>query len=116
MALSFTNTTCDIYRNGNIPPATPDVAGVKVALIPRSTNIKPTAAGIGQYSHLMMVPIGTDIRDVGSVGGPDTVWIPNKTGTPFVVVWVARKGQGTALDCLEALLMRQNPTYPTNNL
>ena len=27
------NTTCDIYRNANAPPAAPDVAGVSIALI-----------------------------------------------------------------------------------
>jgi hypothetical protein len=29
-----TNTTCDIYRSGNAPPNTPDVAGVAVSLAP----------------------------------------------------------------------------------
>ena len=34
MSLLQSNTTCDIYRQMNSPPAAPDVAGVPILLIP----------------------------------------------------------------------------------
>ena len=110
------NATCDIYRLGNHPPHPPDVAGVSCVLIPCSRNIKPTATVPGQYTHLLRVPAATDIRDSGNFAGADTVFMPDKNGTPYLVVWVARQCRGTALDHKEVVLLRQNPTFPTNDL
>ena len=46
----------------------------------------------------------------------DTVYVPNKNGTQFQVLLVRRKGQGTAQDVKEVLLLRSGVTYPTNDL
>jgi hypothetical protein len=110
------NATCDIYHVGNGPPSPPNAAGVPCVLIPYSRNIKPAATVPGQYTHLLRVPAATDVRDTGNFAGPDTVYIPDKNGTPFLVIWVARQGRGTALDHKEVVLLRQNPTYPTNDV
>ncbi|HVS37827.1 MAG TPA: hypothetical protein VMS17_19875 [Gemmataceae bacterium] len=107
------NTTCDIYRAGRFPPATPDVADVPCLLIPYSRNIKPLSAAPATYTHLLRVAVDADIRDA-NMAGPDTIYVPDKSGVPFLVQWVTRHGRNTALDHKECLLMRQNPTYPTN--
>jgi hypothetical protein len=117
MALPMTaNTTCDIYRAGNAPPASPDVAGVKCYLAPKGQSTLTT----NNYTHVLYVTQGTDVRDgSGGLGvgtNPDHVYVPDKNGTAFTVVLVRRVGRGTAVDCLQVLLNRNAPTWPTQNL
>jgi hypothetical protein len=112
-------TTCDVYRGGHAPPAAPDVAGVKCYLEEHFRNIKPGGQGTapGPYSHLMRVPLGTDIRDSGGTG-PDKVWVPDQNGTSFQVIWIARSARGTPLDHKVVYLLRDsgNVSWPTDNL
>jgi hypothetical protein len=107
------NTTCDIYRVGTSPPAVPAVAGVKCTLEGRFRNIKTTAT----YTHIMYVPINTDIRD-GFGGGTqnDSVYVPDKNGTQFKTVFVERVRTGIGGDQLRVFLTRQIPSFPTQNL
>jgi hypothetical protein len=122
MAVPSPNTTCDIYRgNSQGPPVgSPDVSGVKITLIERFRNIKPPVEGIppfGVYSHILYMPPTTDVRDGGATG-IDEIYIPNKNGTRFIVVWVARTGQGTALD-IKVVYVYRDPAgtvFPTNDL
>ena len=104
------NTTCDVYHTGNAPPNPPDVAGVAVFLQGRFRNIKPVAAGA--YTHVMHVAIGTDVRATGN----DVVYIPNKNGTKFNVVFVQRVRTGAGYDFKEVFLNRQGVSWPSNNL
>ena len=49
----------------------------------------------------------------------DSVYVPDRNGTRFLVVLVRRKGRGTALDHKEVLLQRvpgTNVNWPTNDL
>ena len=132
MALPFaTNTTCDIYRSGNAPPAAPDVAGVACRLLPDfTTSHEAATAGSTtlRWTHVLLVDAGTDLRDgykgygvtkVGQEADPaswDTVYVPDRNGTPFAVVFVERVGLGTGADHKRAYLQRQQPTWPTNNV
>ena len=112
------NTTCDIYRVGNAPPANPDVAGVKVNLSPKGQSTLTTSS----YTHVMLVPQGTDIRDnfiassFSAGANCDNVYVPDKNGTKFAVVLVRRIGRGSPLDHLQVLLARQAPTWPSQDL
>jgi hypothetical protein len=123
MTIPYTNTTCDIYRAGRMPPAAPDVAGVQVALNPRGQSTLTT----GWYTHLLLVNPTVDIRDDFQAGGAtpsagvnaDTVYVPDKNGTKFTVILVRRKGRGTALDLKEVLLQRvpgANVNWPSNDV
>jgi hypothetical protein len=79
------NDTCDIYRQGNSPPSTPDVAGVSVHIVPRFGNIKPTTAFT--YTHLFYLPLATDVRDdypVTTTG--DALYVPDMNSNSFFVV------------------------------
>ncbi len=121
MALPATNTTCDIYRNGNGPPATPDVAGVRCLLLPKGRSTLTT----DRFTHVMYVPPTTDIRDKTATlpidlnintTECDWVWIPDRNGVKYGVVLVRRTARGTALDAKEVLLRRQAVTWPSDNL
>jgi hypothetical protein len=117
MALPLSNTTCDVYRAASpVPPAPPDVAGVRCLLSPKGASTLTTL----NYTHVMMVDATVDIRDgqnaLSQGTNPDKVYVPDKTGTLFLVILVRRVGRGTPLDAKQCLLQRQTPSYPTNNL
>lgn len=111
------NTTCDIYRNGNSPPAAPDVAGVPCRLEPRHHERPLTDI---METHRLLVDFTVDIRDNfpaaqdGSTG--DKVYIPDQNGTLYRVALVKRQNRGTSQDHKIALLRRQAVTWPSNDL
>jgi hypothetical protein len=126
-----TNTTCDIYRTGHAPPSAPDVAGVAINL--ESTFAPPhlsatTNSGTGsRWTHIALCDISVDIRDAYSgaasaVGEDayaatfDSLYVPDKTGTKFLVVFVERVGYNSGQDFLRVFLQRLAPTWPTANL
>ncbi len=113
------NTTCDIYRTGHTPPAAPDVASVSIALQWASTNQKyvlQTGAAQPIYDYIAYCPLGTDIRDNGGSGsGSDTIYVPNKNGTPYTVIWVERLTTAAG-DVLAAYLTRGTTTFPTDQV
>jgi hypothetical protein len=117
------NTSCDIYRNGNAPPAAPDVAGVPCYLTcdwrggqeagdRNSVNLT--------WTHVMLIEINVDLRDSyvgrGIFSQQDTVYLPDQSGTAFVVVFVERLQRGTAHEHKRVFLDRQQPTWPSNEL
>jgi hypothetical protein len=134
MALPLSNTTCDIYRPTNSPPAAPDVAGVKCFLAPdfAASHLAAVQAGgtnqtAWRWTHVLLVAATVDVRDPYKGGGPggetaglvtdaDKVFVPDKNGTPFTVIFVERLGLGTSLDAKRVYLQRQVPVWPTNNL
>jgi hypothetical protein len=131
MALQQSNTTCDIYRNGNAPPAAPDVAGVKGFLVPDFASSHLAAVGSTtwwRWTHILLVGTTVDIRDLyaggtstngvenGTVSWQDAVYVPDRNGTRFQVIFVERIYRGTNQDALRVYLQRQTPAWPTNNL
>jgi hypothetical protein len=136
------NNTCDIYRQGTSPPASPAVAKVAFFLVPKgaSSLTTPTYSHKGYFAPTVdirddynnvaaaPVPVGPDftlvgieeIIDIGEwfAAGPnaDTIYVPSGTASPyttFAVVLVRRLAKGTAADMLEALLQRQSGTGMT---
>jgi hypothetical protein len=128
MALAQTNTTCDIYRSGNPTSNPPDVPGVKIMLTPdfaMSHEAAIQSGTTGRWTHIALMAATTDVRDGYGNGSPnaeaaysnwDQVWVPDKNGTKFIVVFVERMGLGTPQDAKRVYLQRQSPTWPTNNL
>ncbi|HXG12263.1 MAG TPA: hypothetical protein VNK04_21085 [Gemmataceae bacterium] len=117
------NTTCDIYHGPNAPPAAPDIAGEPCHLSARfgEYGSRQGAGDQWRYTHVLAVGPTTDVRDEYDAGDagttvPDTVYVPDKDGTPFVVVFVERVGRGTAQDHKRVYLDRKQPTWPTNEL
>jgi len=120
MSMKFhSNTTCDVYRGGSAPPATPDVEGATCFLRPAFPHPGFSGTeGVTNYlfSHMMEVPLHTDIRDSGTGFGPagDSVYVPDKDGTKFDVVAVIRTSYGTDNDLRRVFLLRSTTSYPTN--
>jgi hypothetical protein len=115
------NTTCDIYRNANAPPAPPDVPGVKGFL--KASNRH--SINTNYHTHLLLVDANTDVRDGYTGGVPqgnyapgcDFVYIPDKNSkVQYAVAEVRRVGRGGPLDHKRVYLLRLNVTYPTNDL
>jgi hypothetical protein len=119
------NTTCDIYRTGNAPPAAPDVAGVACNLRAdwRTGQDSGDRAGLPgglAWTHVMLLAASVDIRDAYAGGltfaEQDSVYIPDQNGTPFKVIFIERVNRGAASDHKRVYLDRQLPTWPTNEL
>ncbi len=123
------NLTCDIYRSGNSPPASPDVAGVSCRLDPdfvasHVANVASTT--INRWTHILLVDVTVDIRDGyrGNDGsgqeqtpsGWDSVYVPDHTGTRFTVVLVVRVGRGTTQDHKRVYLNRAAPSWPSSDI
>jgi hypothetical protein len=117
------NTTCDIYRGGAGPPDPPSVAGVvchlQAALLD-APMAGPAAESPLRFTHRMLVALNTDIRDrydAGSaLGLADQVYIPDRAGTAFKVVFVDRPYRGTSYDVKRVFLDRRVPTWPSEQL
>jgi hypothetical protein len=120
------NTTCDIYRTGRAPPASPDVAGVSCRLTGSyylGLEHGEGDPGILKYSHVMLVDVNTDIRDGYSLGGilggaaaPDSVYVPDKSGVLYNVIFVERRNRGTSSDHKRVYLARTQPSWPATGL
>src|SRR5437763_8426927 len=103
------NTTCDVYHSPNTPPAAPDVAALPCVLRPafREGQEMGEVSGASHYTHVMLVAADADVRDgnvsaltgaYALVTGTDVVYVPDRTGTQFLVFFVERVGRGTAQD------------------
>src|SRR5262249_28884507 len=118
------NTTCDIYRAGNAPPAAPDVAVVPCVLsaaYDRGLEAdEDVTAFRHKFPHALLVDAATDIRDAYSqgviAGTADAVYVPDQNGTGFRVVFVERQQRGAAQDHKRVYVRRILPTWPTNEL
>jgi hypothetical protein len=117
------NVTFDLYRDGNAPPADPDVAaavGNLRAEFRAGFAARPESGHV--YTHILLVPLDVDIRDSYAAGAfdadhpADTVYIADQAGTPFQVVFVERLERGAAFDHLRVYLNRRLPGWPTNQL
>lgn len=118
-----TNATCDIYRNGNAPPAAPDVAAVAGLLVPdwrRGQEAGDRGSPWLSWTHVLLVGPTVDIRDLytGTAGSAaqDMVYIPDQNGTPFLVTFIELVQRGSPDVHKRVYLDRQTPTWPTDEL
>jgi hypothetical protein len=116
------NTTCDVYRSGTAPPAAPAVAGVACYLQPDWPGGQEHGDRGAQlaWTHVMLVDAGVDLRDAytGAMTrvNQDTVYVPDKNGTAFTVVFIERVHRNQATDHKRIYLDRQTPGWPTSEL
>jgi len=113
------NTTCDIYITPNVPPAAPNTAAVPITLTSvwqagaEATEGTTTA----KWTHVMKCARDVDIRDTYPAGGAaNRVYVPDKNGTRFDVIFVETVNRGTATEYKRVFLVRQTPGWPTNVL
>jgi hypothetical protein len=111
------NTTCDIYRTGTAPPASPAVSGVQILLI--SDFERGQEKDGTKWSHYMLCALDTDVRDDWDEGTPsltnDTVWIPDKDGVEYRVQFVTQLYRGTPDEQKKVYLARAGVTWPKND-
>jgi hypothetical protein len=117
------NTTCDVYRTGNAPPSAPDITAVPCFLScdwrggqeagDRNSNSLT-------WTHILLVDGKSDLRDgyagQSAFSPQDTIYVPDQTGTPFLVIFIERLQPGTAYEHKRVFLDRQTPTWPTDEL
>jgi hypothetical protein len=115
-------TTCDIYRQGNAPPAAPDVAGVPCHLqgdYGSSLEAGKTLNASYRFHYTLLVDLGTDVRDGydnGSTTAADTVYVPDKNGVAYLVRFVERVGWNTPFDHKRVYLARDTTPWPTSSI
>jgi len=117
------NSTCDVYRAGHSPPASPDVAALPCILCGIYAEGLERGEGDSdslKFTHKLLVDSTTDIRDsynAGTIGSSqDTIYVPDKTGTAFSVIFTEVVDLGMAWQHKRIFLVRLAPTYPTSNL
>ena len=114
------NTTCDIYRAGQTPPATPSVAGVPLQLkscFDQGRECGETESQQFRFTAIALVNFGVDIRDdfnywAGNAGNRDTIYVPDKNGMAYVVNFVQQADTGTANQHYRVYLDRKSVTWP----
>jgi hypothetical protein len=117
------NTTCDIYRTTRAPPLGPDIAGVPCYLkacynegLEHGESDNPAF----RYTHVMLVDVSTDVRDSYNSGSQGTsndfLYVPDKNGQGYGVVFVERAAWGTPFDHKRVYLSRYTVSWPQNNL
>src|SRR5262245_52013879 len=91
------NTTCDIYYSPNVPPAAPDIAATACALVARFAQGQEASEGdtTFQWTHLLYLDAGVDVRDSYPNAPSHRVYVPDKNGTGFDVVFVELVNRGT---------------------
>lgn len=109
-------TTVDVYRAGGGPPSAPDLSGVQGVLRCVFPHGHEPAEGIGgaAHTHIFDTALDNDIRDGAQTPGTpgnDILYVPDKDGTPFDVIYVGKVG-----DIRRCWLMRGSVSYPTSNL
>ncbi len=112
------NTTCDIYYSPNVPPAAADVAGTACTLVARFEQGSATSEGdqTFRWTHLLYLDAAIDVRDSYPNAPINRVYVPDKTGTGFNVVFVELLNRGTAARYKRVFLNRLSVAFPTNEL
>jgi hypothetical protein len=112
------NTTCDIYYTGNTPPAAPDVAAAACSLVARFAAGQEAGEGdtAFQWTHLLYLDAGVDVRDNWPSAANSRVYVPDKNGTRFDVVFVELVNRGTPARYKRVYLDRQAVTWPSSEL
>ena len=115
---SANNTTCDIYFSPNVPPASPDVAGVSCSLVPRFPEGSEASEGdqTFRWTHVLCVDLSVDVRDTWPSAPAHRVYVPDSSGTGFDVVFVELLNRGSAAAYKRVYLKRRAATFPTNEL
>jgi hypothetical protein len=112
------NTTYDFYIDPNDAPAMPDKQGIQCHLeaefemATQHSQLDPTF----RWTHRMYVQDSEDIRDNWPGTPANKVYIPDKTGTPFLVVFVEVLHRNTPQQYKRVFLKRQAPGWPTDNV
>jgi hypothetical protein len=125
------NVTVDIYRTSNpaspVPVGNPAIAAVKGYLRPRMTTGRFGSALWLKWTHELVLPAGTDVRDAynsqldpsRSNNSADTVVITDSSGNkvPYYVAFVEDAFRGSPLAQVKVYLDRFQPqVWPSDGV
>ncbi len=110
------NTTANVFRDTHGPPEALAVAGVPLYIRPDwATSRRYGEANTFCWTHIALIAFGADVRDgysgANTMSGPDSLYIPDSTGTRYQVVFVERYLPGTPQDHLKVYLDRWTPNW-----
>src|SRR5262249_10501093 len=103
------NTTFDVYLGGQLPPAAPDASGFRGHL--RDQWREGSEANKGDrtffWTAVLEVPLGINLPDsYPSSPGNTTLWVPDKNGDAYTVVFVERERRGRGGDFQRVYLVK----------
>ena len=108
------NTTCDYFEDGHLPETDlPDLAAVPIFL---DGDFMRGNLGIGnlRWTHLLKVRGNVEIQAADSPA--NLVYVPNKDGTCFEIVFVEVLERGKAGSFKRVYLERKSITWPSEQL
>ena len=108
------NTTCDYFEDGHLPETdSPDLAAVPIFL---DGDFMRGNLGIGnlRWTHLLKVKGNVEILAADSA--TNHVYVPNKEGTCFEIVFVEVLERGKAGSFKRVYLERKSITWPSEQL
>lgn len=112
------NTTCDVYYNGVSPPAAASVAAVPCCLLPNFREGSEASEGdqAFRYTHVMTCSATVDIRDNYPTAPNSTLFVPDKTGNGWDIVFVETVNRGLPTVYKRIFLDRKSPVSFTGAL
>lgn len=108
------NTTCDYFEDGHLPPDDePDLAAVPIFL---DGDFMRGNLGIDKlrWTHLLKVKGNGEILAADLAA--NRVYVPNKEGTCFEIVFVEVLERGKAASFKRVYLERKSITWPSEQL
>lgn len=108
------NTTCDYFEDGHLPPDDePDLAAVPIFL---DGDFMRGNLGIDKlrWTHHLKVKNNVEIQAADSPA--NHVYVPNKEGTCFEIVFVEVLDRGKAGSFKRVYLERKSITWPSEQL
>ena len=108
------NTTCDYFEDGHLPETdSPDLAAVPIFL---DGDFMRGNLGIGKlrWTHLLKVRGNVEILTADSPA--NHVYVPNKEGTCFEIVFVEVLERGKAGSFKRVYLERKSIPWPSEQL
>jgi hypothetical protein len=118
LGLPAPNTTYDFYISPNDAPAAPDQSAIKVHLeaefemATQHSQLDPSF----RWTHRAYVQDSEDVRDTWPAAPANKVYIPDKTGVAYTVVFVRVINRNTPSQYKRVFLKRQTVTWPSDNV
>ena len=108
------NTTCDYFDNGHLPETdSPDLAAVPIFL---DGDFMRGNLGIGNLRWTHLLQVGGNVEILAADAPANRVYVPNKEGTCFEIVFVEVLERGKAGSFKRVYLERKSITWPSEQL
>jgi len=108
------NTTCDYFENGNLPSThTPDLAAVPIFL---DGDFMRGNLGLDKLHWTHVLQVGNKVEILAGDSTANQIYVPDKDGTCFEIVFVEVINRGKADSFKRVYLERKSITWPSEQL